>query len=83
VDLDELVEYMQDGRNVLWNFENLVVAKNRGSGLSRTIEFRGGCCLRGNVKTKWWVVFTIGFIELVLSKVGELILKTTANAYMM
>jgi hypothetical protein len=67
--LTELVEYMQDGRNVLWNLENLVVAKNGHNELSGTIEFHGGRCLTDDLLTKRWIAFTIGFIELVLAKV--------------
>jgi hypothetical protein len=67
-DFDELVDYMQDVRNVLWNFENLIVAKTLNGESSGTIESRGDRCLSDNGPTKRWITFTIAFVELVLSK---------------
>ncbi|KAI1116789.1 putative amidoligase enzyme-domain-containing protein [Nemania sp. NC0429] len=56
-----LRDIMQDNRYVLWNFDNIV------SGRSGTIEFRGGRCLRGEIRTKRWIAFTIAIIHAILS----------------
>lgn len=58
-----LKKIIQDNRYVLWNFENILPRK------SGTIERRGGRCLRGEVRTKRWIAFTIPFIHAVLSMV--------------
>jgi hypothetical protein len=71
-DLDDLVDYMQDNMNVRWNFENLTRVKHGNEEPSGIIEFHGGRCLRGPVRTKRWIAFTIGFIELALTKVSSL-----------
>ncbi|KAI9716674.1 MAG: hypothetical protein M1812_005212 [Candelaria pacifica] len=53
---EALIEYMQAGsRYVLWNFKNVV-------GRSGTVEFRGGRHLRGPVRTKRWIAFTVSFV---------------------
>lgn len=59
---------IQDERRVLWNLKNVT----RDSG---TIEFRGGRCLRGPCRTKRWIAFVIGFIELLLHFVSLLDLE--------
>ncbi|PSN66392.1 hypothetical protein BS50DRAFT_589132 [Corynespora cassiicola Philippines] len=64
--IDEVVDFMQDDRRMLWNFENLTRRKSGRS--SGTIEFRGGPALTGPQKTKRWVVFTVGAIQLVSDK---------------
>ncbi|KAI1749939.1 hypothetical protein F4782DRAFT_533021 [Xylaria castorea] len=56
-----LKEVMQSNRYVLWNFANIIP---EGSG---TIEFRGGRCLRGAIRTKRWIAFTISIIHAFLS----------------
>jgi hypothetical protein len=56
-DAETLRDIMQDDRYVLWNFSNIVPG---GSG---TIEFRGGRFLRGEVRTKRWIAFTVAFIH--------------------
>ncbi|KAF4341880.1 swim zinc finger domain protein [Fusarium beomiforme] len=56
-----LKNMMQNDRYVLWNFDNVVP---NGSG---TIEFRGGRCLRGKVRTKRWIAFTIALIQALLN----------------
>lgn len=61
---DDLVEVMQDDRRVLWNFENVVRGK------SGTIEFRGGRCLRGPVRTKRWIAFAVALIHAILDMVS-------------
>lgn len=48
---------MQENRYVLWNFENILPNK------SGTVEFRGGRCLRGEVRTKRWIAFTISIVH--------------------
>lgn len=62
-DTTALKRIMQDSRYVLWNFDNIVPGK------SGTIEFRGGRCLRGEVRTKRWIAFTVSFIEAVCNMV--------------
>lgn len=62
-----LVNVMQgpnakDDRYVLWNFANIVKQ-------SETLEFRGGRCLRGEIRTKRWIAFTVGFVEACLGAV--------------
>lgn len=56
---------MQDNRYVLWNFDNIVAGK------SGTIEFRGGRCLRGEIRTKRWIAFTLALIDAILSMVRK------------
>ncbi|KAK7903720.1 hypothetical protein LTR67_001740 [Exophiala xenobiotica] len=58
--VQDLIWYMQgevvdQQRYVLWNFQNI-------TGNSGTIEFRGGRCLRGRHRTKWWIAFAVGFM---------------------
>ncbi|KAI0481569.1 putative amidoligase enzyme-domain-containing protein [Xylaria cf. heliscus] len=60
-DTETLKNIMQNDRYVLWNFANIVPGK------SGTIEFRGGRCLRGEVRTKRWIAFTIAIIHAFLS----------------
>jgi hypothetical protein len=47
---------MQNNRYVLWNFDNIAAGK------SGTVEFRGGRCLRGEVRTKRWIAFAVCFL---------------------
>ncbi|KAF4957003.1 hypothetical protein FGADI_3415 [Fusarium gaditjirri] len=56
-----LKNIMQNDRYVLWNFDNIV------PGSSGTIEFRGGRCLRGEIRTKRWIAFTIALIQALLN----------------
>lgn len=56
---EALKDIMQDGRYVLWNFENIVSNK------SGTIEFRGGRGLRGEFRTKRWITFAVCFLHIV------------------
>ncbi|KAI1417909.1 putative amidoligase [Hypoxylon sp. FL1857] len=58
---ERLRDIMQSDRYVLWNFDNVVPGK------SGTIEFRGGRCLRGKVRTKRWIAFTIALIHALIS----------------
>lgn len=62
-DTTSLRNIMQNNRYVLWNFDNIV------PGRSGTIEFRGGRCLRGEVRTKRWIAFTLALIDAILSMV--------------
>jgi hypothetical protein len=63
-DAEELCELMQgETRHALWNFQNTT----KGSG---TIEFRGGCCLRGLVRTCRWITFVVAFISFALEQVS-------------
>ncbi|KAI7768411.1 hypothetical protein LZL87_012495 [Fusarium oxysporum] len=56
-----LKNIMQNDRYVLWNFDNIV------PGSSGTIEFSGGRCLRGEIRTKRWIAFTIALIQALLN----------------
>lgn len=62
-DRESLIQVMQDDRRVLWNFENVARGK------SGTIEFRGGRCLRGPVRTKRWIAFAVALVQAILSMV--------------
>ncbi|KAK6442531.1 hypothetical protein LTR95_001233 [Oleoguttula sp. CCFEE 5521] len=59
-DMAAIVGIMQKQRYVLWNLRNLL-------GKKKTIEFRGGRGLRGPVRTKWWIAFVVGFVDLLVS----------------
>jgi hypothetical protein len=61
-----LKNIMQNDRYVLWNFDNIV------PGSSGTIEFRGGRCLRGEIRTKRWIAFTIALIQALLNMVSSI-----------
>ncbi|KAL9562338.1 hypothetical protein ACKAV7_013421 [Fusarium commune] len=56
-----LKNIMQNDRYVLWNFDNIV------PGSSGTIEFSGGRCPRGEIRTKRWIAFTIALIQALLN----------------
>ncbi|KAI8626748.1 putative amidoligase enzyme-domain-containing protein [Xylariaceae sp. FL1651] len=56
-----LRDIMQDNRYVLWNFDHIL------PGRSGTIEFRGGRCLRGEIRTKRWIAFTVAITHAFLS----------------
>ncbi|KAI8951760.1 putative amidoligase enzyme-domain-containing protein [Xylaria longipes] len=60
-DTEMLKDIMQNDRYVLWNFANIV------PGRSGTIEFRGGRCLRGEIRTKRWIAFTVSLVHAFLS----------------
>lgn len=60
-------DVMQNDRYVLWNFDN--AREDRKT--SGTVEFRGGRGLRGPVRTKRWICFAVGFVEMVLSRVSS------------
>ncbi|KAI0440169.1 putative amidoligase enzyme-domain-containing protein [Xylaria telfairii] len=60
-DTETLKNIMQNSRYVLWNFANIV------PGRSGTIEFRGGRCLRGEVRTKRWIAFTLAIVHAFLT----------------
>ena len=61
--IQSLCLFMQkDSRYVLWNFQNTLPGK------SGTIEFRGGPCLRGPVRTSAWMAFTVGLVHWILAK---------------
>lgn len=52
----DLIDYMQsNNRYVLWNFKNT-------QSQSGTVEFRGGRHMRGPVRTKRWIAFTVAFV---------------------
>ena len=62
-DEEDLKNFMQDDRRVLWNFEHTVP----GDRFTGTVEFRGGRGLRGPNRTKWWIAFVVSFIKLCVS----------------
>ncbi|TKA77741.1 hypothetical protein B0A55_04167 [Friedmanniomyces simplex] len=59
-DRAQIITLMQSDRHVLWNFANAA------TGRSGTVEFRGGRCLRGPVRTKRWIAFTAAILEMFL-----------------
>jgi len=61
---EALRDVMQSNRYVLWNFDHVA------TGDSGTIEFRGGRCLRGEVRTKRWIAFAVAFIHAMLRLVS-------------
>ena len=70
-DLDQLVVYMQGNcRRVLWNFQNLVRAKDGGQPIY-TIEFRGGRHMRGPKRTLAWAAFAVTFVAMALNEVRK------------
>ena len=79
----DLIKVMQGAcpkqrRYVLWNFENIAPKDGQQRGTeSGTVEFRGGRGLRGEVKTKRWIAFTIVFIHLCQEMVR--FMKTQSN----
>lgn len=60
-DCNTLKNIMQDTRYVIWNFANTVPGK------SGTIEFRAGRLLKGEVRTKRWITFTVCFLRAVVA----------------
>ncbi|KAI8713046.1 hypothetical protein NCS52_01247900 [Fusarium sp. LHS14.1] len=60
----ELIDYMQsNNRYVLWNFKNT-------QSQSGTVEFRGGRHMRGPVRTKRWIAFTVAFVNKAIEESG-------------
>ena len=69
----DLVEIVQGSsksdRPVLWNFHNVTVMPFTDEPAIGTVEFRGGRCLRGPVRTKRWISFAVAFIILAIKEV--------------
>jgi len=63
---EKLVEIMQgltkNDRSVLWNFHNIARMSYTTESATGTVEFRGGRCLRGPVRTKRWITFAVAFV---------------------
>lgn len=59
----------KDDRRTLWNFQNVTAHQPWSQPSSGTVEFRGGRCLRGPVRTKRWIAFAIAFIMLAIEEV--------------
>lgn len=70
---EDLVEIVQglskDDRAVLWNFHNVTKMPFTNEPAIGTVEFRGGRCLRGPVRTKRWISFAVAFIVLAIQEV--------------
>jgi hypothetical protein len=68
--MEKLVEIVQGlskrDRPVLWNFHNVTRMPFTTEPAIGTVEFRGGRCLRGPVRTKRWISFAIAFIILAI-----------------
>ena len=58
-----------DDRRTLWNFHNVTPKPNSGKSFTGSVEFRGGRCLRGPVRTKRWIAFAIAFVVLAIQEV--------------
>jgi hypothetical protein len=71
-DLVKVVQGLKkQDRAVLWNFQNVArMPYNTNEMLINTVEFRGGRCLRGPVRTKRWIAFAVSFIILAIKEVG-------------
>ena len=59
----------REDRRTLWNFHNVTPKPNSGKSATGSVEFRGGRCLRGPVRTKRWIAFTIAFVILAIEEV--------------
>ena len=59
----------KDDRRTLWNFHNVTSKPGSGKSATGSMEFRGGRCLRGPVRTKRWIAFTIAFVILAIKEV--------------
>jgi hypothetical protein len=75
-DKEGLVKLMQGNkkkdRAVLWNFQNVArMPFNTTETVTNTVEFRGGRCLRGPVRTKRWITFAVAFIVLAIKEVSR------------
>ena len=70
-----LCAFMQgDERRVLWNFRNTA---QDGIG---TIEFRGGPQLHTSEETMRWILFAVGFVQLALDQVCNLLIQSNCRA---
>jgi hypothetical protein len=67
----ELHSYMQNGRYVLWNFQNIFPDARTGR-CTGTVEFRGGSQFLNTMGTLRWIAFVLGFITLALKEVCAL-----------
>ena len=59
----------KEDRRTLWNFHNVTPKPNSEQSSTGSVEFRGGRCLRGPVRTKRWIAFSIGFVILAIEEV--------------
>lgn len=70
---EKLVEIVQGlsktDRPVLWNFHNVTRMPFTEEPAIGTVEFRGGRCLRGPVRTKRWISFAVAFMILAIQEV--------------
>ena len=68
--LVEIIQGWDKGdRRTLWNFHNVTPKPNSGKTVTGSVEFRGGRCLRGPVRTKRWIAFSIAFVILAINEV--------------
>ncbi|PCG94029.1 Putative amidoligase enzyme [Penicillium occitanis (nom. inval.)] len=69
---EKLVEIIQGlskkDRPVLWNFHNVTKMPFTEEPAIGTVEFRGGRCLRGPVRTKRWISFAVAFMILAIQE---------------
>ncbi|CAI7569397.1 unnamed protein product [Penicillium discolor] len=70
---EKLVELVQGlskkDRPVLWNFHNVTRMPFATETAIGTVEFRGGRCLRGPVRTKRWISFAVAFMIMAIQEV--------------
>lgn len=61
----------RDDRRTLWNFHNVTPKPDSGKpSTTGSVEFRGGRCLRGPVRTKRWIAFSVAFVTLAIEEVS-------------
>ena len=70
-------------RKTLWNFHNVTSRPGSLRPATGSVEFRGGRCLRGPVRTKRWIAFTIAFVALAIEEVCTKILNNPIARLMM
>lgn len=69
-DLVSIIQgWHKEDRRTLWNFHNVTPKPNSGKSVTGSLEFRGGRCLRGPVRTKRWIAFAIAFVILAIKEV--------------
>lgn len=70
IDLVDIVQGLsKEDRPVLWNFHNVTCMPFATEQAIGTVEFRGGRCLRGPVRTKRWISFAVAFVILAIQQV--------------
>lgn len=69
-DLVKIIQgWGKDDRRTLWNFQNVTQKPGSSRPCTGSLEFRGGRCLRGPVRTKRWIAFAVAFVVLAIKEV--------------